>query len=194
MTFPSFFLIKEFSIFRHFAISLILNLTTPIISYNFARVFPAFSQPRLYQRVAELAGKPTDKFVLPVPAFNVPLVLQGSIKRANEKGNLGFKSSIVIYLCWNMLKPSLSKFSIAAHWVPVEIVYHTSRMGARLLHASHLFSAVVGQVINGGSHAGNGLPVQVGFAQGEGGSCPLEIAKEMPKGRRFMEFTWISMD
>lgn len=27
---------------------------------------------RLYQRVAELAGKPTDKFVLPVPAFNVP--------------------------------------------------------------------------------------------------------------------------
>ncbi|CAE7429618.1 ENO2 [Symbiodinium natans] len=26
---------------------------------------------RLYQRVAELAGKPTDKFVLPVPAFNV---------------------------------------------------------------------------------------------------------------------------
>ena len=33
---------------------------------------PTSNQLELYQRVAELAGKPTDKFVLPVPAFNVP--------------------------------------------------------------------------------------------------------------------------
>merc|ERR1719229_1865775 len=35
------------------------------------RAGAACKNQTLYQRVAELAGKPSDKFVLPVPAFNV---------------------------------------------------------------------------------------------------------------------------
>eukprot|EP00931_Biecheleriopsis_adriatica_P028914 TRINITY_DN1722_c0_g1_i1.p1 TRINITY_DN1722_c0_g1~~TRINITY_DN1722_c0_g1_i1.p1 ORF type:complete len:449 (-),score=118.80 TRINITY_DN1722_c0_g1_i1:43-1389(-) len=41
------------------------------VSMAICRAAAACKNQTLYQRVAELAGKPTDKFVLPVPAFNV---------------------------------------------------------------------------------------------------------------------------
>lgn len=41
------------------------------VSMAICRASAACKNQTLYQRVAELAGKPTDKFVLPVPAFNV---------------------------------------------------------------------------------------------------------------------------
>eukprot|EP00438_Fugacium_kawagutii_P002853 Skav236158 [mRNA] locus=scaffold4035:24816:43825:+ [translate_table: standard] len=42
-----------------------------MVSMAICRAAAACKNQTLYQRVAELAGKPTDKFVLPVPAFNV---------------------------------------------------------------------------------------------------------------------------
>jgi len=41
------------------------------VSMAICRAAAACKNQTLYQRVAELAGKPLDKFVLPVPAFNV---------------------------------------------------------------------------------------------------------------------------
>jgi len=41
------------------------------VSMAICRAAAACKNQTLYQRVAELAGKPTDKFVMPVPAFNV---------------------------------------------------------------------------------------------------------------------------
>mmetsp|Transcript_132809 Transcript_132809/g.187578 ORF Transcript_132809/g.187578 Transcript_132809/m.187578 type:complete len:447 (+) Transcript_132809:48-1388(+) len=41
------------------------------VSMAICRAAAACKNQTLYQRVAELSGKPTDKFVLPVPAFNV---------------------------------------------------------------------------------------------------------------------------
>mmetsp|Transcript_7827 Transcript_7827/g.16812 ORF Transcript_7827/g.16812 Transcript_7827/m.16812 type:complete len:447 (+) Transcript_7827:143-1483(+) len=41
------------------------------VSMAICRAAAACKNQTLYQRVAELAGKPADKFVLPVPAFNV---------------------------------------------------------------------------------------------------------------------------
>jgi len=41
------------------------------VSMAICRAAAACKNQTLYQRVAELAGKPTDKYVLPVPAFNV---------------------------------------------------------------------------------------------------------------------------
>merc|ERR1719412_1819085 len=41
------------------------------VSMAICRAAAACNNQTLYQRVAELAGKPTDKYVLPVPAFNV---------------------------------------------------------------------------------------------------------------------------
>jgi|EP00927_Polykrikos_kofoidii_P039664 enolase len=41
------------------------------VSMAICRAAAACKNQTLYHRIAELAGKPTDKFVLPVPAFNV---------------------------------------------------------------------------------------------------------------------------
>eukprot|EP00416_Gambierdiscus_australes_P019472 CAMPEP_0171062798 /NCGR_PEP_ID=MMETSP0766_2-20121228/5247_1 /TAXON_ID=439317 /ORGANISM="Gambierdiscus australes, Strain CAWD 149" /LENGTH=446 /DNA_ID=CAMNT_0011518611 /DNA_START=89 /DNA_END=1429 /DNA_ORIENTATION=+ len=41
------------------------------VSMAICRAAAACKNQTLYQRIAELAGKPTDKYVLPVPAFNV---------------------------------------------------------------------------------------------------------------------------
>jgi len=51
------------------------------VSMAICRASAACKNMTLYQRIAELAGKPTDKFVLPVPSFNV-------INGGSHAGNL----------------------------------------------------------------------------------------------------------
>ena len=53
---------------------------------------PPQREARLYQRVAELAGKPTDKFVLPVPAFNAAWTTKQDEKAANRHVSMSEKS------------------------------------------------------------------------------------------------------